>query len=94
MASKKSILTDCMDYCYICGFPYPEKHHVLYGKNHKMADKYKLLLPLCYVHHRDQRLGVHFNKKLDDQLKRMAQETFERIYSHEKWMEVFQENYL
>lgn len=91
---SKSILTDQMDFCYICGRPYPEKHHVLFGKNHKMADKYKLLIPLCNVHHRDSKEGVHFKKELDTKLKQMAQEKFEKLYGHEKWMEIFQENYL
>lgn len=48
---------------------------------------------LCYNCHTGNN-GVHFNRALDLKLKRMAQENFEAVYGHEKFMEEFGVNCL
>lgn len=95
MAAKKSILTRDMEHCYICGMPNPQVHHIFYGtSNRKNSEKYKCIVPLCRAHHTDSPTGVHHNKTLDTQLKEFAQEEFEKLHGHEKFMEVFGKNYL
>lgn len=49
---------------------------------------------LCGPHHNLSTAGVHFNKKLDEELKQYAQREFEKVYGHDKFMEVFNRNYL
>lgn len=38
--------------------------------------------------------GVHFNKELDRKLKVLAQERFEEMHGHDKFMQIFRKNYL
>jgi len=82
--------------CYVCGSTSClERHHVLFGTSHrKLSDKYGLVVWLCAYHHRDNKEGVHGNRKLDLRLKRDAQTAFETKHSHELWMEKFGRDYL
>ena len=91
----KSIIVNCMDNCFVCGSPYTEIHHVIYGTaNRKLSDKYGLVVPLCHEHHRGQ-TGVHFNRDFDTSLKKLAQEKFNAVYGANKsFLEVFGKNYL
>lgn len=69
-------------------------HHIIYGSNRKNSDKYGLVVWLHYEYHTGK-FGVHSgNKKLDLELKQLAQRKFEERYGHEKFMEVFKRNYL
>ena len=80
--------------CWVCGNPNVEEHHVLYGSaNRKKAEKFGLKIYLCQEHHTG-RTGVHFNKTLDEILKKFAQTKFEETHSHEEWMDIFHKNYL
>ena len=91
----KSIIVDCMDNCFVCGSPYTEVHHVIYGTaNRKLSDKYGLVVPLCHEHHRGQ-TGVHFNRDFDIALKKLAQEKFNAVNgANTSFQEVFGKNYL
>ena len=91
----KSIIVDCMDNCFVCGSPYTEVHHVIYGTaNRKLSDKYGLVVPLCHEHHRGQ-TGVHFNRDFDISLKKLAQEKFNAVYGANKsFIKVFGKSYL
>ena len=91
----KSIIVDCMDNCFVCGSPYVEVHHIMYGTaNRKWSDKYGLVVPLCQEHHRGQ-TGVHFKRSFDLNLKKLAQEKFNDVYGEDKsFLEVFGRNYL
>ena len=83
--------------CYLCGSTVNlENHHCIFGSGwRKLADQYGLTVWLCATHHRDNKLGVHgLNKEADMVLKQLAQRTFEKKYSHEKFMEIFGKNYL
>ena len=95
MGKKKSIIVDCMDSCFVCGNPYVEIHHVMYGvANRKLSDKYGLVVPLCCEHHRGD-AGVHFNRSLDLHLKKLAQAKFDGLYgANTSFREVFGKNYI
>lgn len=95
MGKSKSIIVDCMDNCFVCGSPYVEVHHVMYGSaNRKLSDRYKLVVPLCPEHHRGN-TGVHFKRDFDVSLKRLAQEKFEAVYgANTSFQEVFGKYYL
>lgn len=92
---SSSILQDDMQYCYVCGRYGTEIHHVFYGVgNRKLSTKYKLLVGLCYDHHRGN-VGVHGgNRELDMELKRMAQRRFNEVYAESDFLAVFGRNYL
>ena len=96
MKRDKSILQEDMSRCYVCSRTYPlHIHEVFYGTaNRKKSIKYGCYVALCAEHHNMSDAGVHFNKQLDDQLKRECQERFEQLYSHEKFMKIFSRNYL
>ena len=86
-------MQDRDDGCLICSSPYTEEHHVFFGTaNRKLSDKYGLLVYLCAEHHRGQN-GVHFDKKLDDCLKKAAQIRFEETYPDKDFRQIFGRNY-
>ena len=95
MKYPKSILTDNLGECYICKTTNQvEVHHVFHGANRSNATKYGCVIGLCRQHHTGSKMSVHRNNKIDLQLKQIAQTKFEKIYGHEKFMEVFKRNYL
>lgn len=69
-----------------------EKHHFLHGTaNRKLAEKWGLWGYLCPLHHYE----IHnSNREKDLFLMQVAQARFEKLYGHEKWIEVFGKNYL
>lgn len=82
--------------CYVCdAYGYLEEHHIFHGTaNRKKSEKHGLKVYLCYLHHRDNVIGVHFNKELDLALKKKAQEIFEKQHSREDFMQEFGKSYL
>ena len=89
-----SILQEDTNYCFVCGKYGTDKHHVFFGVgNRKLSDKYGLIVGLCYNHHRGNE-GVHFNRELDLELKRYAQEKFTDMYSQDEYLALFGRNYL
>lgn len=56
--------------CEICGRWMPlEKHHVFHGPFRKKADKLGLTINLCHWCHNEPPMGVHFDQRLDNELK-------------------------
>ena len=93
--AKQSILTGDMEHCAVCGKPYPEVHHVMYGNsNRKWSEKYKLVIGLCGEHHRGTLLSPHFNRHFDLELKKYAQERFQEEYPDLDFIKIFGRNYL
>lgn len=81
--------------CFICGaIADLHEHHVLFGPFRKKAEHFGLKVFLCPYHHNMSDYGVHFNKKIDVELKKMAQRKFEESHSREEWMRIFEKNYL
>ena len=63
----------------------------IYTKNGK---KYGLKVYLCMNHHQYGPEAVHVNREIADLLKKTAEIIFIRIYGMDKWMAVFEINYL
>ena len=82
--------------CYLCSSTLNlEKHHCLHGRGvRQLADRWGLWVWLCPMHHRHSKYGVHGNKDLDLWFKQLAQNCFEIVWGHDRWMEVFKRNYL
>ena len=78
--------------CFITGSYNVCLHHCICGTaNRKKCDEWGLWVWLNpEVHH-----ALHTTKpSLRSALQRKAQEAFEKLYGHEKFMEVFHKNYL
>ena len=69
-----------------------EKHHLIHGTaNRRLAEKWGLWAYLCPLHHWE----IHNSDREKDLfLMQIAQGRFEKLYGHEKWMEVFGKNFL
>ena len=81
--------------CLVCGSPFVVKHHIFEGTaNRKKSEEYGLWCWLCGTHHNGSNKGVHFNPALDTALKQLGQMEFEKLYGHEKFMDVFHHNSL
>lgn len=100
---KKSIMQQWDGRCYLCELldnDFREKptevHHVLYGTaNHKLADKYGLMVRLCEKHHCIGPESIHGgNKENDLLLKQRAQLAFNCKYPNLDFREIFGKNYL
>ena len=91
----KSIVQSGEHRCFVCGSMRElELHHMMPGvANRRLSTRYGLVCWLCHTHHTG-RFGVHRDYDLMVQLKREAQAAFERKYSHEEWMKIFNRNYL
>lgn len=91
---NKSILQSDLTECLICKTTQNiEIHEVFFGNNRKNSIEHGLYVGLCHNHHRGKE-GVHFNKFLNDKLRKFAQRKFEEQHSHEKFMRIFGKNYL
>ena len=66
-------------------------HHVYAGPNRKHSDVWG-----CWVWLRhDIHMQLHDkDKEMDRMIKRICQEKFEELYSHEKFMDIFGKSYL
>lgn len=94
-AEMKSIIQTTKE-CYVCKTIFNlQDHHIIYGtSNRKQSEKYGLKVWLCQEHHTGS-TGVHFNKPLDNRLKKLAQEHFEAEYgTREYFRSVFGRSYL
>ena len=76
----RTVLQDSKQ-CWVCGrTDQLHDHHVIFGtSNRKQSEKYGLKVWLCYEHHTGNQ-GVHFNRELDLELKKLAQTYFEGHY--------------
>lgn len=70
------------------------KHHIFGGANRKWSELYGLYVWLRPDWHNMSDYGVHFNKKLDTELKQYAQAEFEKVYSQEEFRKIFGRSYL
>ena len=87
--NRFSIITNNLDFCYLCGRKKDHLHEVFFGKNRINSMKYGCVVPLCSNCH----YKVHHNINIDMQLKKQLQKKFEEIYSDD-FIKIFRRNYL
>ncbi|WP_250455949.1 hypothetical protein [Clostridium tertium] len=70
-------------FCKVCGTSYGvELHHRIYRSECKPLENCKLNhVYLCNKHHRDHKVGVHFNKKFDNEIKLEFQNWLEILWN-------------
>lgn len=96
MDKRKSIIVDNFDRCLVCKtYSNIHKHEIFFGRGKRqLSIKYKLVIPLCGKHHNQSNEGVHFNRKLDLELKALGQRAFEYHYPDLDFLSIFHRNYL
>ena len=93
MASKNQKISDKDRYsiivpnfktCYVCGSSNRICiHECFYGvANRQKSIEDGLCIPLCYEHHQGSS-GVHFNKQLDEKIKKQAEKIWIKTYCDE-----------
>ncbi len=82
--------------CYFSGATHNlHAHEVFYGTAYRaLSLEYGCWVYLRGDLHNQSNKGVHFNRELDLRLKKETQAQFEKLYSHEKYMQIFDINYL
>ena len=95
MKYPKSIMTDDMNHCYLCGSMRNIQVHHIYGgyANRKLSTKYGLVVPLCYDCHLGTH-GVHFDSKKMRYLRILGQERFEEVYPSLSFSKIFGYNFI
>ena len=88
--NRKSILTDDLTRCYLCGKPKNHLHEVFFGKNRVNSMKYACVVPLCASCHSK----VHSNIQIDLELKKVCQRAFIEVYEDVDFLSIFHRNYL
>ena len=91
---KHSSIIQFTDRCWKTGTTQNlDVHHIMNGPFRNKSDEYGLWV---YLNH-DVHMWLHNTregKRYEKELKRLAQEKFEEIHGHEKWMQLFKKNYV
>ena len=93
MAQKlKSIITQDLEHCYLCGAPNPQIHHIFNGSMKRKSERFGLIMPLCMNHHTGPE-GVHTIPGKIQLTKEFGQIMFELYYPGEDFLKIFGKNY-
>lgn len=97
MGKKRSIIqSDSPDYCFFCGKPYPEEHHIYFGnKNRRISDREGFTVHLCHECHKGTD-GVHgkYGHLKDIYLKKTCQIAYEETHTRQEFRALIGCNYL
>ena len=90
---RYSVIQPKLDKCYFCGAVPIEKHEIFSGTANRQKSKdYGMVVALCPMHHR---LVHQYPKKgYAVILHADGQMAFEKMYSREKFIEIFGKSYL
>lgn len=91
----KSIISNEKE-CFICHTTVNlHRHHIFAGVGRRqISEQEGCWVYLCYRHHNGSDQGVHFNRRFDLWLKRLAQERWEENGNREDFIELFGRSYL
>ena len=89
--NRKSVFTDDLEHCYLCGKKKNDLHEVYEGRNRINSIKFNFVLPLCRECHSSNQNNAVFN----DYWHKQGQLYWEKnIGSREEFIKVFRRNYL
>lgn len=83
----KSILTDDMEHCFLCGSDRQQIHHIFGAANRKKSEADGLVIPVCLNCH----MLIHQNQQA---IKKVGQIAYERSHTREEFMKRYGKNYL
>lgn len=89
--NRKSVFTEDLEHCYLCGKKKNDLHEVFGGRNRINSIKYNFILPLCRECHSSNQNNVIFNDYWHKQGQLYWEEN---IGSREEFVKVFRRNYL
>lgn len=93
MKRTKSIMTNDMTKCFLCGSPKNiEIHHIYSGAFRKKSTKYGMVVPLCHECHQGTN-GVHYNREKMEKLRALGQRKFQEVYPNIDFLKTFGRNY-
>ena len=92
MAEKyKSILTDDMKHCYVCGAMACKKPHQIFNEaNDTKSEEYGLMMPICCECH----YKIHNVPGKMTETKQFGQRKFEEHYPELDFLKIFGKNFL
>lgn len=92
LESKRfSILTDNMQICYICNKSRKDDlHEIFEGSNRQTSMKWGLVIPICRRCHDLWEIDMQLKKRVREK----AKQRFYKLYSKEKFLEVFGKYYI
>lgn len=88
--NRKSLFTDDLEHCIICGKKKEHLHEVYSGAYRIRSIKEHMVLPLCSFHHRQ----IHEDMTLNLYWKRSCQKLFEESHSRDEFITIFGRSYL
>lgn len=89
--NRRSVFTDDLEHCYLCGRKKDDLHEIFGGRNRINSIKYNFILPLCRECHSINQNNPLFN----DYWHRQGQLYWEEfIGTREEFIKVFRRNYL
>ena len=89
--NRKSVFTEDLEHCYLCGKKKNDLHEVYGGRNRINSIKYNFILPLCRKCHSINQNNAIFN----DYWHKQGQLYWEKnIGSREEFIKEFRRNYL
>lgn len=95
MAHLTSVFTTDLKHCYITGSPDVHLHHIFGASNKAHSEEYGFIVPLHPMLHNMSNRGVHFNRDLDLDFKRMAQRYFEEHHgSRTDFIKIFGKSWI
>ncbi len=81
--------------CYVCGTTHNlHEHHVYGGPNRSISEAHGCKVKLCGPHHNLTDAGVHFNPRLDKELKQLFQRLMIAEYGAMDYMRLIGRSYL
>lgn len=83
--NRKSIVSDDLEHCILCGATNPDINEIFMGRNRQNSMRYGLTIPLCNKHHQD----YHKNRNMQLYWMEKAKEIFIKEYSEEDWFNTF-----
>lgn len=89
--NRKSVFTDDLEHCILCGKKKNDLHEIFGGRNRLNSIKFNLVIPLCRECHSLNQNNPFFNEHWH----KIGQEYFEcNIGSRDEFIRVFRRNYL
>ena len=89
--NRKSVFTEDLEHCIICGRKKDNLHEIFFGNKRQKSMKYNFVIPLCFECHSE----MHRNYILQDFWHKQGQLYYEKnIGSREEFIEVFGKSYL
>ena len=89
--NRKSIFTEDLEHCYICGKSKDHLHELFFGRNRLVSIKFSFVIPVCSIcHHR-----CHFDTDIISFYRKECQSYYENnIGSRDEFIAEFKRNYL